>query len=85
MKVAVQLEKYTTYVGVFGIFICKFGHEQKLQLVVLLVVDISLQISLYIAVFSLCLIIYLWLKGGREILFDVLEIIEGGPELGDEN
>ena len=63
VEAAVQLEKSVAGAGVFRIVIGEFHHRQQPSPVVLLIVDESLEISLYCADLPLCLAICLRVEG----------------------
>lgn len=58
----------------------KFGHELKLCLVLLLIINIGLEMGLFNIILHLGLTICFWIESSRESPFDPQEIIMGGPK-----
>ena len=70
VKAAVQLKRGMAGAGVLCIIISEFRHWEKLSLVVLLIVDKSLEKGLYCTILPFCLPVSLGVKGGRESALD---------------
>ena len=74
MIFAIELEKYVTNAGIFGVIIDKLCNEKKPYSIILLKVDKSLEVGFYHTILPFGLTVYLWMEGGEESPLDTKEI-----------
>lgn len=72
---AIKLEKCVASICLFCIIICKFCYGQELCPVNLLLINESLEISLYYTVLPFDVAISLWIEGGRKLSLNAKKIV----------
>ena len=85
MVATVELERWVTQTGVFGVVIGKFRHWEEPCLVILLSIHENTKVSLYNAVLLLRLTVYLRVERDGEFSLDVEEVTQREPTLGHKN
>ena len=75
MIFAIELERCVTSTGILSIIINKFRYKKKSYLIILLKVNKNLEVSFYHTILPFNLAVCLQVKGNKEFLFDVKEII----------
>lgn len=75
MVAVIELKRYTVGNGVFYIIILKFRYWKKPSLVILFIINKTLEIGFYGAILLLSLANNLRIEGRKESLVDIKEII----------
>lgn len=70
MILAVELERHMVSTRIFCFVVYKFCHREKPCLVILLLIDKSLEKDFFDIVLPLCMTIYLRIKGCKQLLLD---------------
>lgn len=65
----VKFEYYSICIQILGVIVCKLNYEQESYLVILLSINKSSKISLYLANFSVAFAICLKIKDSEKFLF----------------
>lgn len=78
---AVENIRRMANIPIFNILVRKFSHEQELYPVFPCSINENTQKSLYYAVISLGLAVYLWIKYNKKLLFNIRNIIKQKSEL----
>lgn len=85
MVVTIEIKKYIAYIYTFGVIISKFHYCYKLYLVILLFIYKETKVYLYHILLFFCLTVYLKIKCGKKLLFDVKKATKQEPELRCKN
>lgn len=75
MIALVKLKKYMTNIFIFGIIINKLGYKQKSSSIILFLINKNTKISFCYTVLPLSLIVYLWIKYSKKLLFNIKKVV----------
>lgn len=76
----VKFKQYVIYNYIFGIIVFEFSYKQKYCLLILFLIDKSLEIKFYYAILFFDLAIYLEMKSYRKPLFYAQKIVQKQPK-----
>lgn len=74
MITIVELKKRLIFIYIFYITISKFGYSKRPSLVILFIINKTLEIVFYYTIFYLALFVNLWVKNSRNFVFDSKQI-----------